>query len=101
VAEAIQNPQICGTTAPTNRVIVRFAASSEWRIASTLLMAWSTVVWCLSPNSRPISWSDAPKTQFGLTGSYAAQQGIEARARTCHTGPQVERQIPDGSRAFV
>jgi hypothetical protein len=51
--------QDCGTTASTSRVIVRFNASSVRRIAAILLMECRTVLWCLPPNSRPISCSDA------------------------------------------
>ena len=45
--------------ASIRRVMVRFNSLSERRNSSILLMECKTVVWCLPPNWRPISGSDA------------------------------------------
>src|SRR5580704_14028342 len=45
--------------ASINRVMVRFRSLSDRRISSILWIECSTVVWCLPPNWRPISGSDA------------------------------------------
>jgi hypothetical protein len=45
--------------ASISRVIVRFKSLSDRRISSILWIECSTVVWCLPPNWRPISGSDA------------------------------------------
>ena len=44
--------------------MVRFRSLSLRRSASILLMECSTVVWCLPPNWRPISGSDAEVSCF-------------------------------------
>src|SRR5216684_3802602 len=46
-------------SASIKRVIVRFKSLSDRRNSSILLMECSTVVWCLPPNCRPISGSEA------------------------------------------
>src|SRR5581483_1946708 len=46
-------------SASIRRVMVRLSSLSERRISSILLMECSTVVWCLPPNCRPISGSEA------------------------------------------
>jgi hypothetical protein len=45
--------------ASISRVMVRFKSLSERLSSSILLMECSTVVWCLPPNCRPISGSEA------------------------------------------
>ena len=45
--------------ASIRRVIVRFRSLSDRRNSSILLIECSTVVWCLPPNWRPISGSEA------------------------------------------
>ena len=52
--------------ASIKRVIVRFKSLSDRRISSILLMECNTVVWCLPPNCRPISGSDAVVSCFTI-----------------------------------
>jgi hypothetical protein len=58
-----------------NCVIVRSSALSEQRMASILLMECSTVVWCLPPNSQPISSSDAPVSCLAMYMAIWRPQG--------------------------
>jgi len=45
--------------ASIRRVMVRFRSLSDRRNSSILLIECNTVVWCLPPNCRPISGSEA------------------------------------------
>jgi hypothetical protein len=57
---------VFATIASTSPLIVQFSASSVRRIFSILLTECSTVVWWRPPNSRPISFCDAPVSSLAI-----------------------------------
>jgi len=68
-------------------VIVQSSALSERRVSSILWMECRTVVWCLPPNSWPISWSDALVSCLAmcdLAGKVLGAPPLEAFAIQLH-----------------
>src|SRR5215470_14120005 len=75
-------------------MIVEFSTLSERRIFSILLKEHSTVVSCLPPNSRPISWSDAPVCL--LLPSVPRLEAVGAQGSNFTAQRQTQRASPEG-----